>query len=93
VGNWIGLAGLLRVDPESGACERWVRGRGMANGVARAPDGAVYASNDIGAYLDRVNPDGTVQRRWARVASANGLAVDAISASASCSGRCCYYSR
>ena len=48
----------------------------MANGVAVAPDGAVYASNDIGTHLDRIDRYGNVQRRWARVASANGLAVD-----------------
>jgi sugar lactone lactonase YvrE len=77
VGNWVGLAGLLRVDPDSGAWEPWVRGLGMANGVARAPDGTIYASNDMGLHLDRVDPDGTVTRRWARVGSANGLAVDA----------------
>jgi sugar lactone lactonase YvrE len=77
IGNWIGLAGLLRVNPETGVCEPWVRGLGMANGVARAPDGAVYASNDIGTHLDRIDRDGNVERRWARVASANGLAVDA----------------
>ena len=76
IGNWVGLAGMLRVDPKTGACERWVRGLGMANGVACAPDGTVYASNDIGTHLDRINPDGTVDRRWARVASANGLAID-----------------
>jgi sugar lactone lactonase YvrE len=76
IGNWVGLAGLLRVDPDTGASEPWVRGLGMSNGVARAPDGAVYASNDVGTRLDRVGPDGTVHRGWARVASANGLAVD-----------------
>jgi sugar lactone lactonase YvrE len=76
IGNWVGLAGLLRIDPETGACERWVGGLGMANGVAVAPDGAVYASNDIGTHLDRIDRHGNVQRRWARVASANGLAVD-----------------
>ena len=76
IGNWVGLAGLLRVDPKTGACQRWVHGLGMANGVACAPDGTVYASNDIGTHLDRVSPNGTVERRWARVASANGLAID-----------------
>ncbi len=77
IGNWVGLAWLLRVDPGTGSCERWVHGLGMSNGVARAPDGTVYASNDVGTHLDRIAADGTVQRRWARVASANGLAVDA----------------
>jgi DNA-binding beta-propeller fold protein YncE len=48
----------------------------MANGVARAPDGTVFASNNRGAHIDRIDRDGTVHRRWATVLSANGLAVD-----------------
>jgi hypothetical protein len=74
---------LLRVDPKTDAYERWVQGLGMANGVACAPNGTVYASNDVGTHLDRITPDGTVDRRWARVASANGLAID-------CAGRFLY---
>jgi SMP-30/Gluconolactonase/LRE-like region len=76
IGNVSPRAGLLLVDPAGGDAEPWVSGLGMANGVARAPDGTVFASNDFGAHLDRVAPDGTVQRRWAKVASANGLVVD-----------------
>ena len=48
----------------------------MANGVARAPDGTIFASNDFGTHIDRVDPGGTVHRRWATVPSADGLAVD-----------------
>ena len=76
-GNVSPRAGLLLVDPAGGGAEPWVSGLGMANGVARAPDGTVFASNDFGTHLDRVAPDGTVQRRWAKVPSANGLVVDA----------------
>jgi sugar lactone lactonase YvrE len=76
-GNWSPRAGLLLVEPDGGDVQPWVRGLGMANGVARAPDGTVFASNDFGTHLDRVAPDGTVEPRWARVPSANGLAVDA----------------
>lgn len=76
VGNVSPRAGLLFVDPDGGGAEPWVRGLGMANGVARAPDGAVFASNDFGTHLDRVAADGAVHRRWARVPSANGLVVD-----------------
>jgi sugar lactone lactonase YvrE len=76
VGNVSPRAGLLLVDPAGGDAEPWVSGLGMANGVARAPDGTVFASNDFGTHLDRVAPDGTVQRRWAKVPSANGLVVD-----------------
>jgi sugar lactone lactonase YvrE len=72
----VGRAGLLRVDVQTGAYERWVRGLGMANGVARAPDGTIYASNGMGTHVERITLDGAVQRRWERVASANGLAVD-----------------
>ena len=77
VGNVSPRAGLLLVDPAGGGAEPWVSGLGMANGVARAPDGTVFASNDFGTHLDRVAADGSVQRRWAKVPSANGLVVDA----------------
>ena len=48
----------------------------MANGVARALDGTVYASSDVGVGIDRIGPDGTVTVRWAQVLSPNGLAID-----------------
>lgn len=76
LGNVTGLAGLLLVDPESGARESWADGLGMANGIARAPDGTIFASNDLGPHIDRIDPTGNVQPRWATVPSANGLAVD-----------------
>ena len=47
----------------------------MSNGVARGPDGAVYASNDFGPGVDRVL-DGAVTLTWASVPSSNGLVVD-----------------
>lgn len=75
IGNVAPRAGLLLVDPDTGALEPWVTGLGMANGVARAPDGTVFASNDLGTHIDRVTPAGAVQRRWAKVPSANGLAL------------------
>jgi len=76
IGNLIGLAGLLLVDPDSGERRTWVTGLEQANGVARAPDGTIFASNDFGTHIDRIDPGGTVHRRWAIVPSANGLAVD-----------------
>jgi sugar lactone lactonase YvrE len=76
VGNVVGLAGLLRIDPDSGERGKVATGLGMANGVARAADGTIFASNDFGTHLDRVDPDGQVHRRWAKVPSANGLAID-----------------
>jgi streptogramin lyase len=76
VGNVVGRAGLLRVDPDTGETEPYVRGLSMANGVARAANGTLFASNDVGTHIDRIDPDRTVHRRWAKVASPNGLAVD-----------------
>lgn len=69
-------AGLLRIDPETGAKATYAAGLQMANGLARGRDGTLYASNDIGTSLDRVLPDRTVEVGWADVQSPNGLAVD-----------------
>jgi sugar lactone lactonase YvrE len=76
-GNLVGLAGLLQIDPNNGHRKTLATGLGMANGVARAADGTIFASNDFGTHLDRVDPDGRVHRHWAEVPSANGLAIDA----------------
>jgi len=76
IGNLAGLAGLLLIDPDSGKHRTWATGLEMANGVARAPDGTVFASNNLGTHIDRIDRAGTVHRRWATVPSANGLAVD-----------------
>jgi sugar lactone lactonase YvrE len=77
LGNLIGLASLLRYDPAGGAVTPYASGLSMANGLARGRDGYVYASDDLGLGIDRVAPDGTVERFWAPVISANGLAIDA----------------
>ena len=72
------LAGLLRIDAGTGATTRVARGLMMANGVARAADGTVYASSSFpGGGVDRIRPDGTVDRRWNRTEGANGLALSA----------------
>ena len=68
-------AGLIRVDPKTGRNRIYAAGLTMANGVARGPDGAIYASNDFGIGVDRVL-DGGVELAWARLPSSNGLAVD-----------------
>ena len=68
-------AGLFRVNPRTGGRSIFAQGLGMANGVARGPDGAVYASNNFGTKLDRI-ADGLVEHGWATVNSANGLVVD-----------------
>jgi sugar lactone lactonase YvrE len=67
--------GLLRVDPETGQATEITRGMGMANGVARGPDGAIYGSNNIAGNIDRV-VNGRVEDDWAMVQTPNGLAVD-----------------
>ena len=47
----------------------------MANGVARGPDGTLYASNDFAGDVDRIRA-GRVEPDWAKLESSNGLAVD-----------------
>jgi sugar lactone lactonase YvrE len=77
VGNYSPRAGILSVDPD-GRSEprRWPAKLAMANGIVRAADGTIFASNDVGTHIDRIDPDGHVENRWARVPSANGLAID-----------------
>jgi sugar lactone lactonase YvrE len=68
-------AGLFEINPVSGRRSVFAAGLGMANGVARAPDGTIFASNDFGMKLDRVAA-GVVTHGWAKVQSSNGMAVD-----------------
>lgn len=70
------VASLLRVDVETGATTVFATGLRMANGVVRAADGTLFASTDVGTSLDRIAPDGKLQRDWASVVSGNGLAID-----------------
>ena len=67
--------GLWRVDPETGESTRIASGMGMANGIVRTPDGAIYASNSLGGGIDRV-VDGKVEDDWSKVATPNGLVID-----------------
>jgi gluconolactonase len=71
-----GMAGIYRVDPETGSKRLFVQGLDQANGLVRGPDGSFYTSNDINGEIVHVLPNGTVQRGWANVDSANGLAID-----------------
>jgi gluconolactonase len=68
------MAGLYRINPNTGAHSTFATGLGMANGVARGPDGALYATNDFGHYIDRVK-NGHVMHPWANVYSTNGVVV------------------
>jgi sugar lactone lactonase YvrE len=68
-------AGLLQINRRTGESELYADGLAMANGVARADDGTVFASDDVGIGIDRIAPDGTVENVWAEVISSNGMAV------------------
>lgn len=71
-----GKAGIVKVNLESGGVTPFAKGLSGANGVVRASDGTMYASNAISAYLARVSPDGTVESRWLPQ-TGNGLALSA----------------
>lgn len=76
------VAELLSVDLKTGVKRVFARGLGMANGVARSPDGTIFASNDFGSKLDRIagalgrGTPGTVTHGFAEVETGNGMAVD-----------------
>jgi sugar lactone lactonase YvrE len=67
-------AGIAKVNMLTGQVTSVVAGLSMANGVVRASDGTFYASDDLAASLDRVLPDGKVERTWLKQNS-NGLAI------------------
>jgi sugar lactone lactonase YvrE len=70
-------AGVVRVDRDTGAVTPYAAGTQMSNGLARGPDGAIYASNDLGLGVDRIDPGNqAVTLNWASVLSPNGLVVD-----------------
>jgi gluconolactonase len=68
-------AGLFSINAKTGTRTVFATGLGMANGVARAPDGTIFASNDFGSKLDRIRA-GRVNHGWAEVESGNGMAVN-----------------
>jgi sugar lactone lactonase YvrE len=68
-------AGMLQVDPRTGKATTFVEGLQMANGIARGPDGRIFASNDVLTGIDLITK-GKVELGWANVTSPNGLAVD-----------------
>lgn len=69
-----GSAGIARVELQTGQVTPWIKGLSMANGVVRGLDGTYYASDDLAISLDRVLPNGVVQRKWLSLNS-NGLAL------------------
>lgn len=70
----LGAATIMRVNLDTGEVKPHVKGLSMSNGLVRASDGSFYASDDFAKSLDRVLPDGTVQRTWVKLNS-NGLAL------------------
>lgn len=69
-------AGMLQVDPRTGKTTPFVDGLQMANGIARGPNGQIFASNDAVTGIDRIRRGGAVDLGWANIKSPNGLAVD-----------------
>ena len=72
-----GMAGIQRIDPETGEKKPFVQGLDQANGLARAPDGSFYTSNNIAGEIVHVLANGTVERNWSNIDSPNGLVIDA----------------
>lgn len=70
-----GFATLFELDPRTGGLTVHADGLSMGNGVVRADDGTVFSSNDLVPSIDRVAPDGAVQRGWYHETPANGLAL------------------
>ncbi len=69
------VSGLYRVNLRKRSRTVVSDSLGMANGVARAKNGAIFASNDFGMKLDRITPSGTTVNGWATVDTANGLVI------------------
>jgi gluconolactonase len=68
------MSGLLRVNPDTGATQTYITGLGMANGLAVGPHHTIYATNDAGFDIDRVQR-GKVTHPWASVYSTNGVVL------------------
>jgi hypothetical protein len=69
------VAGLYSVNLAKGTKSVISDHLGMANGIARAKDGTVYASNDLGMKLDRISASGKTTNGWATLGSGNGMTV------------------
>ncbi|MBF6289479.1 hypothetical protein GV791_18840 [Nocardia cyriacigeorgica] len=76
VGDALRHAGIVEMDPNTGALTPFASGLSAANGMATARDGSVYATNDFASLIGKVHPNRTVQADWARFPSANGAVLD-----------------
>lgn len=68
-------AKLLIINPNTGAVVTYAQHLTGIDGIALAPDGAVYATTFGGTWVERVAPDRHVDLQWAKVLSPNGIAV------------------
>src|SRR5438552_375814 len=75
LGDQFPMSSLVRVQPDTGGASTFASGLGMANGIAQAADGTLYATNDFGFDIDRVDTNGHVDHGWAKVLSTNGVVV------------------
>ncbi|MGA7396957.1 MAG: SMP-30/gluconolactonase/LRE family protein, partial [Solirubrobacterales bacterium] len=74
-GDLVPQAGLYRVNLKNGKRSVVSDHLGMGNGIARAKDGTIYASNSFGQTLDRISPQGKTRNGWATVPFGNGLTI------------------
>ncbi|ROZ88807.1 hypothetical protein EEB19_20705 [Gordonia sp. OPL2] len=74
-GDALRHAGIARLNTANLALRPWVRGLSAANGMDVAGNGIVYATNDFGNLIGRVQPNGTVQANWGSLPSANGAVL------------------
>ncbi|WP_428981400.1 SMP-30/gluconolactonase/LRE family protein [Nocardia brasiliensis] len=74
-GDALRHAGIVELDPDTGALTPFAAGLSAANGMDVARDGTVYATNDFGALIGRVDPNRFVRPDWASFPSANGAVL------------------
>lgn len=77
VGDTLRHAGIVQIDPDSGAVTPFASGLSAANGMDVTADGTIYATNDLATLIGQVQPNGTVRADWSRFASANGAVLGA----------------
>ncbi|GAC70010.1 SMP-30/gluconolactonase/LRE family protein [Gordonia soli] len=75
VGDALRHAGIVRINPNTGASRPWVGGLSAANGLDVSARGNVYATNDFGNLIGRVAPNGAVNAAWGALPSANGAVL------------------
>ncbi|MFX0581289.1 hypothetical protein [Nocardia nepalensis] len=54
IGDTLRHAGIMKLDPDTGAVLPFAAGLGAADGKDVAADGTVYATNDFGSLIGRV---------------------------------------